>query len=169
VLFLSFKRNSEVRLSGWLGSLQALICSSCHVSKNIRVDLTCSVWNFSCSFKLNSKLARIYFVIIQHFFCNRKEFNFFEMMCFEDFFVGSQEHKRECGSLRKLMGFEWVWDRSAPMIGVAAVIPPTFSTQNVLVACIVKQPEAEHDWLKQLDKMCCPHHTVCARDSKKVA
>jgi hypothetical protein len=54
------------------------------------------------------------------------------------------------------------------MIGVAALIPPTFSTQNVLVAGIVEQSEAELDWLKQLDKMCCPHHTICARDSKRV-
>jgi len=55
------------------------------------------------------------------------------------------------------------------MIGVAAaVIRPTFSSQNVLVDGIVEQPEAEHDWLKQLDNMCCAHHTICARDSKRV-
>jgi hypothetical protein len=36
------------------------------------------------------------------------------------------------------------------MIRVAAVIRPTFSSQKVLVAGIVEQPEAEHDWLKQL-------------------
>jgi hypothetical protein len=53
-------------------NLQFLSCFSKHKFRS----------NFSCSFKLNSKLARNYFVMIQLFLVTGKEFNFFEMMCF---------------------------------------------------------------------------------------
>jgi len=110
--------------------------------------------------------------MIQLFLVTEKEFSFFWNDVFLGFFCGFpgewEEGIFQCSSFRNVIDFEWVRDRSAPTIGVAAVIRPTFSSQNVLVAGIVEQPEAEHDWLKQLDKMCCVHHTICARDSKRV-
>jgi hypothetical protein len=47
-------------------NLQFLSCASKHKSRS----------NFSSSFKLNSKLARNYFVMIQVFLVTEKEFNF---------------------------------------------------------------------------------------------